>query len=301
MAATPPRTGMLLQSKVKQYKSVDIDSCSLSILLPGTSGESLTLAHTRQTKCESNVRHLFLQRHLSIELFAMEPPKSRPMMDTLASTEIEYDGYQSRWESIWSEGLKPGEVWDKMGPAKALVELLQSKAVQGKRILVPGCGRGYDLVAFAEAGAEYCLGLEISEHAMKAAMAFIASTPHESSCTVKLIDFLKDMFPEGESFDLGYDYTMLCALHPSLRELWADAWTRNIKSGGELIVLVFPDDPQREAETPGIGPPYVLNPEVYDSLLLPRGWKRMQMDRVPPELSHPGRQNKEWLGIYSRL
>ena len=224
---------------------------------------------------------------------------ARPLMDTPAASSIDYYSYQARWEDIWSEGLQPGEAWDKKGASPAMLELLSSKDVRGKRVLVPGCGRGYDLVAFAEAGAECVVGLEISEHAMQAAESFIiGSTTAKSSCTVKLLDFLQD--PLHESFDIGYDYTMLCALHPSLRDKWAEAWTRAIRSGGELIALVYPDDPQREAENPGLGPPYTLQPHIYDSLLS-NGWRKVQMDRVPPELSHTGRQNKEWIGIYSRF
>jgi hypothetical protein len=235
---------------------------------------------------------------------AMAQDGARPLMDTHASTQIDYQSYQGRWDAIWTagEGLKPGEAWDKSGASPGLAKLLTevNGDIKGKRVVVPGCGRGYDLVAFADAGAEFCLGMEISEHAISSALSYIASTPHASTCTVKLIDFLRD--PAPESFDFGYDYTMLCALHPSLREQWADAWTRSIKpSGGQLIVLVYPDDPEREAEKPGLGPPYTLHPDIYDTLLLHRGWKRTRMDRMPPELSHPGRENKEWIGIYSRI
>eukprot|EP00798_Chlamydomonas_sp_ICE-L_P005608 gene5608-4088_t len=62
---------------------------------------------------------------------------------------------------------------------KALVNLINPTSanglsVKGKRVLVPGCGRGYDCIAFALAGAEHALGLEISSTATKAANDYIA-------------------------------------------------------------------------------------------------------------------------------
>lgn len=40
----------------------------------------------------------------------------------------------------------------------------------------------------------------------------------------------------------GYDYTFLCALHPSMRQRWAAAWARHLVPGGELVTMVYPVD-----------------------------------------------------------
>ena len=39
-------------------------------------------------------------------------------------------------------------------------------ATAGKRVFVPGCGRGYDLVALLAAGAEEAVGLELAPTAV---------------------------------------------------------------------------------------------------------------------------------------
>lgn len=51
--------------------------------------------------------------------------------------------------------------------------------------------------------------------------------------------------PQGV-FDLGYDYTFLCALHPDMRKDWATAWAQLLRPGGYLLTLIFPVDPEMD-------------------------------------------------------
>lgn len=55
----------------------------------------------------------------------------------------------------------------------------------------------------------------------------------------------------GEKFDVGYDYTFFCAIHPSMRGDWGRAWAEHIKSGGKLVALCYPDNPSKKD-----GPPW---------------------------------------------
>jgi hypothetical protein len=72
----------------------------------------------------------------------------------------------------------------------------------------------------------------------------------------------------GGLFDIGYDYTFLCALHPDMRTAWAAGWGRHLSPGATLVTLIYPVDPSREG-TPG--PPWPVTPELYQQLLLPAG------------------------------
>ena len=58
----------------------------------------------------------------------------------------------------------------------------------------------------------------------------------------------------------------LCALPPEQREDWARGWARLIATGGELVTMMFPVDPEKEG-----GPPYAVSPELYTELLTPVG------------------------------
>jgi hypothetical protein len=57
-------------------------------------------------------------------------------------------------------GLKPGAAFDASGSSKVLLQLLQEKneknaaaaAPSSPSALVPGCGRGYDVIEMAKVG-----------------------------------------------------------------------------------------------------------------------------------------------------
>lgn len=59
-----------------------------------------------------------------------------------------------------------------------------------------------------------------------------------------------------------------CAMHPSAREQWAQSWARQIRSGGLLVTLVFPVNPDADLN---VGPPFPVSPELYEQLLVTHG------------------------------
>jgi hypothetical protein len=99
------------------------------------------------------------------------------------------------------------------------------------------------------------------------------------------------------------------------------------------VTLVFPVDPEAD---PAVGPPFPVTPELYRGLLLPAGasaipplflqccpsvslchphtyshnrnqtskntgFECIELRQLPPELSHPARRGREWLGRWRRL
>ena len=57
-----------------------------------------------------------------------------------------------KWDSLWNESYTP---WDRGGPSLALADLMQDKpelfsgqtaSSKNRTALVPGCGRGYDVL-----------------------------------------------------------------------------------------------------------------------------------------------------------
>lgn len=142
--------------------------------------------------------------------------------------------HQNRWSQLWDKGdFLP---WDRGAPNPALVDLLSYRrdligtstvehdekgGRRRKRALVPGCGRGYDVLLLASFGYD-AYGLEISESAVK-----LCRTEQEvngykypvrhSSIGAGNVTFVKgDFFGEewakatGEEgrFDFIYDYTV---------------------------------------------------------------------------------------------
>eukprot|EP00929_Paragymnodinium_shiwhaense_P119144 TRINITY_DN9101_c0_g1_i2.p3 TRINITY_DN9101_c0_g1~~TRINITY_DN9101_c0_g1_i2.p3 ORF type:complete len:110 (+),score=18.13 TRINITY_DN9101_c0_g1_i2:490-819(+) len=100
-----------------------------------------------------------------------------------------------------------------------------------------------------------------------------------------------------EPFDLGYDYTFLCALNPSMREDWAAAWSKLIREGGELVTLIFP-----VSDKVG-GPPFKVSPELYKELLEPVGFVHVGDGprKLPDEECAPMREGAEWICRWKRV
>ncbi|KAF6261892.1 S-adenosyl-L-methionine-dependent methyltransferase [Scenedesmus sp. NREL 46B-D3] len=181
-----------------------------------------------------------------------------------AGEESSWSDYNQRWFQIWDEGLQKGQ-------------LLSSRELQlqGKRALVPGCGRGYDVVAFAAAGATLSVGLDICPDAIAAANSQrdeqLAGHPNAAQAAaateLSVGDFFSYNHSSGQLFDVGYDYTFLCALHPGMRASWAQGWARLLAPGGELLTWCF---------------------------------EQVLLQPIPAGLSHEGRQGREWLGRWRR-
>lgn len=137
-----------------------------------------------------------------------------------------------RWAQLWDAGdFLP---WDRGGPNPALEDLLnQNKGLIGdcfverkdgltrrKTALVPGCGRGYDVLLLASHGYE-AYGLEISDKVIEKCLEEKKTNGHTYTSNVHsdragISTFLKgDFFASewnnvvsGGTFDLIYDYTV---------------------------------------------------------------------------------------------
>ena len=118
---------------------------------------------------------------------------------------------------------RPLQAFDAGRAAPALSNLLSSGGLvaEGKRVLVPGCGRGYDLVAFLKAGATLAAGLELAPTAQQAATQYLSEQlGKEEAAGQRWQVFSGDFFawehPASNSFDLGYDYTFMWCAHVHL-------------------------------------------------------------------------------------
>jgi methyl halide transferase len=146
------------------------------------------------------------------------------------------DKYGEGWENLWAQGdFLP---WDKGAPNPALIDLLKErkdiignammedaedgKPRRRKRALVPGCGRGVDVLLLKSFGYE-AWGLEYSETAVSACRTYQEEHGREYRVQVEGVgegtarfvvgdffqdDWLVDIGGPGTQFDLIYDYTV---------------------------------------------------------------------------------------------
>ncbi|CAO3598223.1 unnamed protein product [Absidia cylindrospora] len=153
--------------------------------------------------------------------------------------------------------------------------------------IVPGCGGGYDVQSLATSR-RHMIGLDISKTAVDRCNK---THPDASASNYEFVlgDFFKYPPPAG-GYDLGFDYTMLCALPPVLRQDWAARYAEIIKPGGVLICLMFP-----LVEKEG-GPPYAVTVQLYDDLLL----SNFDLIHLKDAVGHESRLGKEKISVWKR-
>jgi len=111
-------------------------------------------------------------------------------------------------------------------------------------------------------------------------------------------DFFNYEDEKNQGYDIGFDYTFLCALMPEMRAQWASSWHRILRPGGLLVTLIFPVDSEMELK----GPPWPVTPELYKDLLVEKSglFTLKSLEKVPDEQSHPGRAGKEYMAVWKR-
>ncbi|KAJ9485146.1 hypothetical protein VN97_g8224 [Penicillium thymicola] len=194
------------------------------------------------------------------------------------------EDHNDAWNNLWE--TDNSDMWDRGKPSPALIDLLEQRedilspiAANGqkKKILVPGCGKGYDVVMLALHGFD-AVGLEISSKGVSTAEEYAhkelqtpqpynfgsawASKFERGSVSFIQGDFFQSDCTKGEKFDVIYDYTFLCALHPEMRSQWASRMADLLFSGGLLVCLEFPLF--KELSHPG--PPWPLQGVHWDLL-----------------------------------
>jgi hypothetical protein len=188
------------------------------------------------------------------------------------------------------------------------------------RSLVPGCGRGYDLLTLQTHHTamiqqnpllsrveSVVVGLDLSATALQNAESTIQSAAQSNDLTrveLRCGDFFDNPSKweklynskgnKSESdpvthFDFIFDYTFFCALPPNLRSNWGEQMSNLLQpETGKLLTFIFPILPDAEMK----GPPFPVSVQDYVDVLKPHG---ITMDGEPFEssLTVPSRAGKE--------
>ncbi|CDZ96647.1 TPMT family [Phaffia rhodozyma] len=182
------------------------------------------------------------------------------------------------WEYLWTRSITP---WDRGAANPYLLDFIEKPPngidlPRGGKALIAGCGRGYDVALFRDAGFQ-AWGIDISETAVQAARKWISSAPYDATSSggtaeFHAVDFFEFPIPDG-GFEIAWDLTFFCALHPSQREAWAKRYTTLLSSNPRalLVTLCFPIDGNRLG-----GPPWSVSVEAYEAVLSGNlGWKKI--------------------------
>ena len=148
-------------------------------------------------------------------------------------------------ERYWQARYESGQDgWDRGAVHPALLNWLESGQLKRCRIVIPGCGRGYEAVELAKRGFAVT------------AIDFAAGPLRELGCRLEKetlsCDLVRDdifSYRPGQAFDAIYEQTCLCAIEPERRRDYVDAIGRWLKPGGKFFGLLM----QRKSEG---GPPF---------------------------------------------
>ena len=162
------------------------------------------------------------------------------------------------WQERYEEG-KTG--WDRGEPNPMLLHWLESGQLKACEVLVPGCGRGHEVIALAEAGFKVT--------AIDFADAAVNSLNDELRRRDLKADVVKSdvfAFCQSRSFDAIYEQTSLCAIHPSQWETYQQLLACWLRAEGKLFAMFM------QSNT-AMGPPYSCDLNTMQELFAMPTWR----------------------------
>lgn len=132
-------------------------------------------------------------------------------------------------------------------PLQAYIDQLVDKNL---RILIPGCGNGYEAAYLVQQGFTNITVLDIAPLLVAELQKQFTNEP-----SIKII--AGDFFVHQGKYDLILEQTFFCAIDPSLRPAYAKQMHQLLAPGGKLVGVLF----SREFEA--AGPPFGGKAEEY--------------------------------------
>ncbi|MCH2213742.1 MAG: TPMT family class I SAM-dependent methyltransferase [Flavobacteriales bacterium] len=151
------------------------------------------------------------------------------------------------WQSRWETG-KTG--WDIGYASPALVDFAKTFNDEEIKILIPGCGNGYEAEELHKLGYKNTHALDLAPGAFHSLQNRYPDFPEGNM-------ILGDFFEFNGRFDLILEQTFFCAINPNLRRAYAQKMIELLEPGGTLAGLLF------DAPLLTDHPPFGGSKEVY--------------------------------------
>ena len=154
--------------------------------------------------------------------------------------------------SYWDEKYLNNQItWDLKGHNPVFEEIIKkAEFILPGKILITGCGKGYDAVLAAKYGFEVT-AIDFSPRAIEFACELAKKKEVKVNFIAKDIFLLEDDY--FQKFDYVYEYVTYCAINPDRRKEYLSKISTLIKPSGKLIAHLFPIDDRVG------GPPFSLN------------------------------------------
>jgi cyclopropane fatty-acyl-phospholipid synthase-like methyltransferase len=198
-------------------------------------------------------------------------------------------------QSFWQERFIAGNLpWDRGGANPQLAAwLADGTLAAGMRVIVPGCGQGWEVVELAAAGV-IATGLDFAP----SALALCQDHLRNNGCTAELIEANVLHWQPAAAVDAIVEQTCLCALYPDYWAHYAAQLHRWLKPGGHLLALFM--QARKESVQEGFieGPPYHCDIHAMRAIFPATLW---DWPKPPyPLVAHHGLQQNELAVVLTR-
>jgi len=126
--------------------------------------------------------------------------------------------------------------WDLGQVAPPFVSLFENNIIVPSKTLVPGCGRGHEVVFLAENGFDVT-AIDYSTGAVNHLNSVIKNRQLKSR--VLLQNFFELDSTHDGLYDLLIEQTFFCAISPNQRPLYIETVVRALKKGGMIAGLFY--------------------------------------------------------------
>lgn len=163
---------------------------------------------------------------------------------------------------FWEQRYRQQQTgWDRGEASPALERWLAQDAVPRGRVLVPGCGRGHEVLRLAQAGHDVT-AVDVAPSALAALEARLEG----ARLTATLVQANLLSWSPEQPFDAIYEQTCLCALDPRHWPAYTERLAQWLSPGGTLAALFM------QTEKTG-GPPFHCALDHMRQLFDPLRWQ----------------------------
>jgi SAM-dependent methyltransferase len=187
---------------------------------------------------------------------------------------------------FWQQRFESKQTgWDRGQVSPQLMDWLNNGSLQPCKILIPGCGSGWEVIELAKRGFDVT-ALDYTP----AAVAITQARLKELQLTATVIQADALEFSPPLAFDAIYEQTCLCAIHPEHWQRYVSQLHRWLKPSGSLWILFMQMVRPKATEEGFIeGPPYHCDINAMRALFTESLWEwpKPPYAKVPhPNLSH---------------
>jgi SAM-dependent methyltransferase len=170
---------------------------------------------------------------------------------------------------FWQQRFEKQETgWDRGSPSPQLLAWLDGTELQPCRIVVPGCGSGWEVAELARRGFDVT-AIDYTAAAVAKTQLLLAGKGLKAA--VIQADVLS--FQPVQPFDAVYEQTCLCAIHPEHWFGYASQLHQWLKPQGRLLLLLMQMIRPAASDEGFIqGPPYHCDINAMRALFPERQW-----------------------------